>query len=91
MTGLPLWSDQDLNHRPSALPLDRGEIPPDSPEILQKIAENVPMEPLPPKRELNPRQQVACWTPVKSLATCKKTFNANYMQNLVPFGYPLSL
>ena len=43
---------------------------------------------MPPKRELNPRQQVARWTPVKSLTTREKPFYTSNMHNSVPFGYP---
>ena len=60
--------------------------PPDSPEILQKIAENVPLEPLVWKRELNGSQQVARWTQEKSLATREKPFDVNVMHNSVSFG-----
>ena len=73
---------------PASLCLIVGQrgIPPDSPKILQKIAENVPTEPLPRKQELNQHQQVACWTPSKSLVTREKPFNTRKMQNLVSFG-----
>ncbi|MEO5349480.1 MAG: hypothetical protein H7836_07540 [Magnetococcus sp. YQC-3] len=61
-------------------------IPPDSLAILQKIAESVPSEPLPPKRELNVSPQPIHWTPANSSTKRKKQIDVKYMLNSVSFG-----
>ncbi|MEO5350863.1 MAG: IS66 family transposase [Magnetococcus sp. YQC-3] len=64
-----------------------GEIPPDSLAILQKLAENVPTELLPPKRELHASPQPPHRTLVRSLETIEKPLNTGKMRNPVSFGY----
>ena len=68
------------------LTVRRGEIPPDSPEILQKIAENVPLKPLVWKRESETSPQPQRRTPAKSLTKRKNIIYINNRHNSLSLG-----